>query len=98
MITPDDVFDVLEEDVKAADMILWIGMSFSQSASTAYFRRVRHYLQVSIHIMSHPLLVLTCNTTTALLTHVSTLNVTNLLALARRYVAHTISVTGFESS
>ncbi len=45
MITPDDVFEVLEEDVKAADLILWVGISFEQSASTAYFRRVRSYLQ-----------------------------------------------------
>jgi hypothetical protein len=40
------VFDVLEEDVRDADMILWVGISFQQSASTAYFRRVRGYLQV----------------------------------------------------
>ena len=46
VITPEDVFDVLEEDVGAADMILWVGISFQQSASTAYFRRVRHFLQV----------------------------------------------------
>ncbi|KAK9839228.1 hypothetical protein WJX81_002717 [Elliptochloris bilobata] len=45
VITPEDVFEVLEEDVKAADLILWVGISFEQSASTAYFRRVRHYLQ-----------------------------------------------------
>ncbi|CAK0785394.1 hypothetical protein CVIRNUC_008603 [Coccomyxa viridis] len=47
VITPDDVFDVLEEDVRNADMILWVGISFQQSASTAYFRRVRGYLQES---------------------------------------------------
>ena len=46
VITPDDVFDVLEEDVRDADMVLWVGISFQQSASTAYFRRVRGYLQV----------------------------------------------------
>jgi len=45
VITPDDVFEVLEADVKAADLILWVGISFEQSASTAYFRRVRSYLQ-----------------------------------------------------
>ncbi len=48
VITPDDVFDVLEEDVRDADMILWVGISFQQSASTAYFRRVRGYLQASL--------------------------------------------------
>ena len=41
VITPDDVFDVLEEDLARADMVLWVGISFEQSASTAYFRRVR---------------------------------------------------------
>lgn len=46
VITPEDVYDLMEEDVKAADMILWVGISFEQSASTAYFRRVRRYLQV----------------------------------------------------
>ena len=48
VITPDDVFDVLEGDVRDADMILWVGISFQQSASTAYFRRVRGYLQASL--------------------------------------------------
>jgi len=43
-ITPDEVLDLLEEDVQAADLILWVGISFEQSASTAYFRRVRHTL------------------------------------------------------
>ena len=40
VITPEDVFDVMEEDVQKADLILWVGISFEQSASTAYFRRV----------------------------------------------------------
>jgi NAD-dependent SIR2 family protein deacetylase len=43
-ITPDEVLDLLEEDIQAADLILWVGISFEQSASTAYFRRVRHTL------------------------------------------------------
>lgn len=43
-ITPDEVLDLLEEDIQAADLILWVGISFEQSASTAYFRRVRHAL------------------------------------------------------
>ena len=33
--------------MRDADMILWVGISFQQSASTAYFRRVRGYLQAS---------------------------------------------------
>ena len=40
MITKDDVFDVMEEDLAVADMVLWVGISFEQSASTTYFRRV----------------------------------------------------------
>jgi NAD-dependent SIR2 family protein deacetylase len=40
-ISPDAVLDALDEDVAAADLILWVGISFQQSASTAYFRRVR---------------------------------------------------------
>lgn len=44
-ITPDAVMDLMEEDVKGADMILWVGISFQQSASTSYFRKVRHWLQ-----------------------------------------------------
>ena len=54
MITPEEVFDVLEEDVGVADMILWVGISFQQSASTAYFRRVRHFLQVCTYFPSFP--------------------------------------------
>ena len=41
VITPDDVFDAMEADLKLADMILWVGISFEQSASTSYFRKVR---------------------------------------------------------
>ena len=41
VITPDDVFDALEDDLKVADMVLWVGISFEQSASTSYFRKVR---------------------------------------------------------
>lgn len=35
----------LQEDVAAADMILWVGISFEQSASTTYFRKVRTFLR-----------------------------------------------------
>ena len=55
VITPDDVFDELEADVKAADAILWVGISFQQSASTAYFRRVRRYLQA--RLLNSPLTI-----------------------------------------
>ncbi|RMZ55621.1 hypothetical protein APUTEX25_000204 [Auxenochlorella protothecoides] len=43
-ITPDAVLDVMEGDVKAADVVLWVGISFQQSASTHYFRCVRRWL------------------------------------------------------
>lgn len=44
-ITSDDVLDLMEEDVKEADLIMWVGISFQQSASTSYFRKVRRWLQ-----------------------------------------------------
>ena len=40
--------DLMEEDVKQCDLILWVGISFQQSASTAYFRNVRRWLQVKL--------------------------------------------------
>ena len=43
-VTPDDVFEVLEDDMKAADLLLWVGISFEQSASTSYFRKAREFL------------------------------------------------------
>jgi len=49
VITPEDVFDIMEEDVQQADLILWVGISFEQSASTAYFRRVSLSLFSSIY-------------------------------------------------
>lgn len=45
VITPEEVMDLMEEDSKAADLIVWVGISFQQSASTAYFRKVRRWLQ-----------------------------------------------------
>ena len=41
VITPDDVFDAMEADLKLADLVIWVGISFEQSASTSYFRKVR---------------------------------------------------------
>ncbi len=45
VITPEDVFDIMKEDVQQADLILWVGISFEQSASTAYFRRVSFFFE-----------------------------------------------------
>ena len=44
-ITSNTVMDLLEEDVEKADLVLWVGMSFKQSASLEYFRQVRKLLQ-----------------------------------------------------
>lgn len=42
-ITPEDVWEVLEQDLASADAVVWLGISFEQSASTEYFRKVgRH--------------------------------------------------------
>eukprot|EP00775_Hariotina_reticulata_P003078 gene3078-3357_t len=43
-ITPEDVFERLEDDLAAAGAVIWVGISFEQSASTEYFRRVRYIL------------------------------------------------------
>lgn len=43
-ITSDDVFEQLEEDLQVADLILWVGISFEQSASVEYFKKARHIL------------------------------------------------------
>ncbi len=32
----------MEEDMAVADLVLWVGISFQQSASTQYFRNVRN--------------------------------------------------------
>lgn len=39
-ITPEDVFERLEEDLEVAGAVIWVGISFEQSASTEYFRKV----------------------------------------------------------
>ena len=33
--------ELLDEDLKTADLVLWVGISFLQSASVEHFRRVR---------------------------------------------------------
>ena len=53
-ITPDDVWERMEDDVQAADLILWVGISFEQSASTMYFRRVRQFLAQAERLTSTP--------------------------------------------
>lgn len=42
VITPDTVYERMEEDMAVADLVLWVGISFQQSASTQYFRNVRN--------------------------------------------------------
>ncbi len=40
-ITPEDVFERLDDDLAVAGAVIWVGISFEQSASTEYFRKVR---------------------------------------------------------
>ena len=44
VITPAAALDLLEAEAAGADLILWVGLSFEQSASAAYFRDVRRSL------------------------------------------------------
>jgi len=41
LVTQNGVLQLMEDDAAQADLILWLGISFEQSASTAYFRRIR---------------------------------------------------------
>lgn len=43
-ITPEDVWERLNEDLEVCDLLLWVGISFEQSASVEYFKRVRQQL------------------------------------------------------
>lgn len=47
LITPEEYEDTLAEDVACADAILWVGISFEQSASVEHFRRARRALQAA---------------------------------------------------
>lgn len=38
------LWDTMELDVASADTVLWVGLSFKQSASTEYFKKVRKML------------------------------------------------------
>ncbi|QDZ17962.1 DHS-like NAD/FAD-binding domain-containing protein [Chloropicon primus] len=46
-ITPDVVMEVMDEDIAKSDLILWIGISFQQSASLEYFRNAQRVLKES---------------------------------------------------
>ena len=45
MITPDVVMDVMDQDCSKADIILWVGISFQQSASLEYFRNIQRVIK-----------------------------------------------------
>eukprot|EP00212_Chloropicon_laureae_P000148 CAMPEP_0198457234 /NCGR_PEP_ID=MMETSP1453-20131121/28270_1 /TAXON_ID=1461543 ORGANISM="Unidentified sp., Strain RCC701" /NCGR_SAMPLE_ID=MMETSP1453 /ASSEMBLY_ACC=CAM_ASM_001118 /LENGTH=254 /DNA_ID=CAMNT_0044181923 /DNA_START=24 /DNA_END=788 /DNA_ORIENTATION=- len=45
LITPDLVMDLMEADVAACDLILWVGISFEQSASLEYFRNIQRVIK-----------------------------------------------------
>ena len=47
VITPPEAMDQLDADAAAADLIVWAGLSFEQSASAGYFRDVRAALQAA---------------------------------------------------
>ncbi|GMH35657.1 hypothetical protein BSKO_03525 [Bryopsis sp. KO-2023] len=40
----EKLWSLLEKDLEVADMVLWVGISFEQSASVEYFRKVRAML------------------------------------------------------
>lgn len=44
VVGSDEMWALLEKDLSAVDMILWVGISFEQSASVEYFRKVRSML------------------------------------------------------
>jgi len=46
-ITPDVVMEVMDEDIAKADLILWVGISFQQSASLEYFRNIQRVIKDS---------------------------------------------------
>eukprot|EP01025_Chloroclados_australasicus_P049247 TRINITY_DN5598_c0_g1_i1.p1 TRINITY_DN5598_c0_g1~~TRINITY_DN5598_c0_g1_i1.p1 ORF type:complete len:130 (+),score=12.98 TRINITY_DN5598_c0_g1_i1:41-391(+) len=45
LITSEKIWDILEEDISIINTILWVGISFEQSASLEYFRKVALGLQ-----------------------------------------------------
>eukprot|EP00899_Mesostigma_viride_P021221 jgi/Mesvir1/290/Mv13620-RA.1 len=57
-IVGPEVMSMLEEDIEAADVIIWAGISFQQSASVEYFRRVRRILQEQGRASAVPQLIL----------------------------------------
>eukprot|EP01023_Acetabularia_acetabulum_P019828 TRINITY_DN20181_c0_g1_i2.p1 TRINITY_DN20181_c0_g1~~TRINITY_DN20181_c0_g1_i2.p1 ORF type:complete len:403 (-),score=59.78 TRINITY_DN20181_c0_g1_i2:254-1387(-) len=46
-ITSEDIWELLQADLQVADAVLWVGISFEQSASLEYFRKVVRILQDS---------------------------------------------------
>lgn len=45
LITPDLVMEVMDEDISKCDLVLWVGISFQQSASLEYFRNVQRVIK-----------------------------------------------------
>eukprot|EP00892_Ulva_mutabilis_P011553 jgi/Ulvmu1/8770/UM048_0025.1 len=46
-ITPEKVYERLETDLEEADLIVWVGISFEQSASLEYFRTARSFIKAA---------------------------------------------------
>lgn len=56
----EDLWDLLAKDVSEVDMVLWVGISFEQSASVEYFRKVRTALLEQDRTGTWGMLGLTC--------------------------------------
>jgi len=56
LITPDSVLDYMVQDAASAAVVVWVGISFQQSASVEYFRRVHRGsgLRRHVHVVINP--------------------------------------------
>lgn len=57
-VTPNEILDLLEDDMADADLVLWVGLSFKQSASVEYFRQAVGHLRSAGREADVPLVVL----------------------------------------
>ena len=57
-VTPNEILDLLEDDMADADLVLWGGLSFKQSASVEYFRQALRHLRSAGRENDVPLVVL----------------------------------------
>ena len=57
-VTPNEILDLLEDDMADTDLVLWVGISFKQSASVEYFRQALRHLRSAGRENDVPLVVL----------------------------------------